>query len=306
MAPPVRSHCAMSELPDTVLVQELGARGRGLVAARAITRGQLILRDEAAVTVRMRSAGGGAEMEAVSEEIQRQVDALSSEDQEQFYKLTRRYNNHHHNLTEAYYIFLNNNIKGQSRDKCLYLNMSLINHSCIGNSDWRGADLCSNVLELYANRDIEAGEEVTTSYLDTEHVLLPVAERQRLLLSWGFLCTCSLCRRGDLKQKEELVIETQIRRLMDQKATIFTKHGMQGWDDDELASKGPDVIKKFDSEDISTLARIQEEILNNLQKLDSAAGPSPQLETKPEKDLHSGLRGHNRSLFKILDILKMF
>ena len=45
MAPPVRSHSAMSELPDTVLVRELGARGRGLVAARDVKTGDLLLQE---------------------------------------------------------------------------------------------------------------------------------------------------------------------------------------------------------------------------------------------------------------------
>jgi SET domain-containing protein len=66
---------------------------------------------------------------------------------------------------------------------------SCANHSCRPNA----APLLQpdGSMQLVALRQLEAGEEVTISYIDEEE---PLALRQAHLADYGFACTCSLCR----------------------------------------------------------------------------------------------------------------
>ena len=114
-----------------VVVAELGAgRGRGLLAARALARGDLLLADTAVVRL-----GRGEEAGSSGAEIQRQVAGLGPGDRERFHSLSRRRQNldnvsptdPHQDLIS---IFLNNGIAGDGDDKGVYLTLSLLNHSC--------------------------------------------------------------------------------------------------------------------------------------------------------------------------------
>ena len=71
-----------------VIVKEMGAKGRGLVATKDMEIGTLIMTENAAVKVRksFRAAMGD---EAFGREIERQMSNLSKEEQEEFSKLTK-------------------------------------------------------------------------------------------------------------------------------------------------------------------------------------------------------------------------
>ncbi|KAH6847124.1 hypothetical protein B0I37DRAFT_430410 [Chaetomium sp. MPI-CAGE-AT-0009] len=73
----------------------------------------------------------------------------------------------------------------------LFLNVARINHSCIPNAD-PAFHAAEGYKVMLANRDIEAGEEITTSYIS--HVW-PREVRQRLLSrnGWDFACQCPAC-----------------------------------------------------------------------------------------------------------------
>ncbi|EJT69637.1 hypothetical protein GGTG_12521 [Gaeumannomyces tritici R3-111a-1] len=71
----------------------------------------------------------------------------------------------------------------------LFPNASRINHSCIPNADQASFDN-DGYKVMRANRDIETGEEITTSYI--AH-FLPRELRQLLLGRWGFACQCPAC-----------------------------------------------------------------------------------------------------------------
>ena len=72
-----------------VIVKEMGAKGRGLVATKDMEMGTLIMKENAAVNV---STGFRAAMgeEAFGREIERQMSNLSNEEQDEFYKLTKK------------------------------------------------------------------------------------------------------------------------------------------------------------------------------------------------------------------------
>ncbi|EAQ83113.1 hypothetical protein CHGG_10931 [Chaetomium globosum CBS 148.51] len=72
----------------------------------------------------------------------------------------------------------------------LYLNASRLNHSCIPNADPASKDDTSYMV-MRANRDINAGEEITSSYILR---VVPRATRlQQLSKGWGFTCQCPAC-----------------------------------------------------------------------------------------------------------------
>ncbi|KAG7194813.1 SET domain-containing protein 5 [Scheffersomyces spartinae] len=85
-------------------------------------------------------------------------------------------------------------------DLCMYLTQSHLNHNCEPNtkvilfpqSRTRG-------LQVIAARDIKAGEELTTTYVNP---LYPVQQRQReLRVNWGFVCGCQRCK-DEAKSRE--------------------------------------------------------------------------------------------------------
>ena len=77
---------------------------------------------------------------------------------------------------------------GTKSPRGLYLNACRINHSCIPNAD----QPFDGEKKLYANRDIEVGEEITFSYI--EHLALRAArQRQLSQAGWDFICQCPAC-----------------------------------------------------------------------------------------------------------------
>ncbi|KAH6855723.1 hypothetical protein B0I37DRAFT_389231 [Chaetomium sp. MPI-CAGE-AT-0009] len=75
----------------------------------------------------------------------------------------------------------------------LFLNACRINHSCIPNAD-QVANEGTGDLVMRANRDINADEEITTSYIMRA---APREIRQReLSRGWGFTCQCPACDPG--------------------------------------------------------------------------------------------------------------
>lgn len=78
-------------------------------------------------------------------------------------------------------------------DSCIYLTQSHLNHNCDPNTSVE-TSLTNRAegLKVIAARDIRAGEELTTTYVNPAHT---VQQRQReLRVNWGFLCNCQKCR----------------------------------------------------------------------------------------------------------------
>ncbi|KAI0998645.1 hypothetical protein K3495_g9553 [Podosphaera aphanis] len=74
----------------------------------------------------------------------------------------------------------------------VYPETALINHDCRPNAVYHH-DEKTLIHTTRASRTIEAGEEITVSYIN---MFLPREERQqRLRNSWGFTCTCAHCTR---------------------------------------------------------------------------------------------------------------
>ncbi|KAK0207347.1 hypothetical protein IW262DRAFT_1282168 [Armillaria fumosa] len=78
--------------------------------------------------------------------------------------------------------------------------LSRLNHSCSPNvcRDWNTASFS---MQIRAVRDIEEGEELTTTYCG---ILNPAAERQTDLAPYDFRCTCAACSdpsKSDVKRQ---------------------------------------------------------------------------------------------------------
>jgi len=167
-----------------VLVRETEARGRGLVAARDVKTGDLLLQDRAVITVTEE-----ADTWEAGRQIHEQVQQMKEKDMRKFYQLTRMQklldisdtfisaagddtdNIKKAELVSLYKhetaIFFNNDISGSAGSKSLYLSLALLNHSCSPNSSWSRAGH-DRKLELRAIRDVKEDEELTVNYISVE------------------------------------------------------------------------------------------------------------------------------------------
>lgn len=82
-------------------------------------------------------------------------------------------------------------------DSCVFRVHSHLNHTCAPNVDVETSpNSRPDGIKVVAARDIKAGEELSTSYVNPSHTVL---QRQRELRSnWGFTCNCNKCK-DDLK-----------------------------------------------------------------------------------------------------------
>lgn len=218
----------------SVVVKNVGEAGRGLVATKSIKAGELILRDNAVIAIPT-----NIEVWDAGEEISRQLKKLKSKEIEDFLGLTRKSGIHDlcedllkeaadenvKTLSKAQKIskncdeisiFFNNNIATDDSFRCLFLRLSLLNHSCDPNSFYTGALNNPRQLELRAFKDIQEGEEVSVNYILVEGRFSDRQGRQALLREgWGFCCRCPLC------QGEHLTIHQQKQEILRQEIVII-------------------------------------------------------------------------------------
>ncbi|PSK57777.1 Vacuolar protein sorting-associated protein 17 [Elsinoe australis] len=114
--------------------------------------------------------------------------------------------------------------EGGARDQMgLFPLAARLNHSCRPNVFHRHNHLIGR-LTIHALRDIEAGEEVCTSYIDVVH---PMRERRRILRHWGFKCACGECRHpgaaGEHRRKRLEEMTAKMRKEEQRRA-------MMNWD----------------------------------------------------------------------------
>lgn len=85
-------------------------------------------------------------------------------------------------------------------DSCVFRIQSHLNHTCDPDVDVETSpNSRPDGIKVFAKRDIKAGEELTTTYVNPAHT---VFQRQReLRANWGFTCSCSKCKE-DVKQLE--------------------------------------------------------------------------------------------------------
>ncbi|EGV63274.1 SET domain-containing protein 5 [Yamadazyma tenuis] len=82
-------------------------------------------------------------------------------------------------------------------DSCVFRIQSHLNHTCNPNVDVETSPNSRyEGIKVFAAKDIKAGEELSTTYVNPNHTVL---QRQReLRANWGFTCSCNKCKE-DLK-----------------------------------------------------------------------------------------------------------
>ena len=199
-----------------IFVQEVAGKGRGLVATKDISRGDIILKDRAVVTA--------SDHDCSATKIQPQVDQLSKADRDDYYKLcaikmmssnhdgsiiSAENDKHLAGLSKSSAIFFNcaiDNGKGFHRERdpeglgnlsrSVYLGLSWMNHSCFANCALVSTT-DTDTLELITVVDVKKGEELTINYLGSASLMEPTAWRREILRGrWDFFCDCLICIKG--------------------------------------------------------------------------------------------------------------
>ncbi|CAK7236078.1 hypothetical protein SBRCBS47491_009513 [Sporothrix bragantina] len=204
---------------NAFVVQDIPGRGKGVVAARKIRKGEVVFVDYATVlTQNTFSAhdatstelgiedGGEADEEQIMQLLQVAVAQLSEAQQTKIHALA-------HSLGgERIRDILRTNVFGGiTIADVSYIGLfalgSRINHHCQPNAYWRYTPGYLSQ-EVIAMRDIAPGEEVTHSYIPLGIVH---DDRQEKMRGWGFSCLCSLCTASEATRR---LADTRRRRLL--------------------------------------------------------------------------------------------
>ena len=204
-----------------VMVTEIPGKGRGIVAARDIKRGDLIFHDKPAIRLPSNLCLPVGPMES----LKKQIGNLPSEAKSQFYKLTAPDANPKMNTfiriladwnesdAEALKLFMANALTNRKRNySSLYLNLALVNHSCAPNAvegelmpDSEAEGQIQHY-ELRAIKDISRGEEINTCYVSNIKRFGSGTQKRKagIMEELTFDCVCSVCS-GKVADQDEIM-----------------------------------------------------------------------------------------------------
>ena len=204
-----------------VMVKEFPGKGRGIVAARDIKLGEIIFTDKPVITLAMNAQGMPVDPEFMTS-LREQIEILPKEAKLQFYKLKPGIQDNSflvsNNNVESLNLFLNNSIHRLRKDEnsttaLLYLNMALVNHSCVPNAAFSRAcrptervddqDLNN---ELIAIKDISKGDEITVCYIPDMKKHGSILRKRKTAFKKELLfdCKCPVCS-GEVSCQEKLL-----------------------------------------------------------------------------------------------------
>ena len=198
-----------------VMLTKFEGKGRGVVAARDIKMGEFIFLDKPAIKLPIRSSFNKnlRIFEQLSSEdlnsLMRQVNNLTSEAMLLFYKLEDFHEDFLGEWAKDGIIF-SQNASITCKELILFLNSTLINHTCAPNAyDQKTED---GNIEVRAIKDISRGEEITKFYGWDEDFTYKqfgcnVKERKKVIWeTLGFDCMCSVCI-GDVPDQKDILKE---------------------------------------------------------------------------------------------------
>ncbi|KAG6095256.1 hypothetical protein E4U30_002608 [Claviceps sp. LM220 group G6] len=201
-------------------LQDIPGKAKGLVATRHIPRGTRILCEQALFTI-----PNVMDLEKRYGLICQQVASLSNEQRQAFLSM---HNIHPFKDTDERYvgIFETNSLPagGTPADRAIFLGACRSNHDCKNNAiyDWN-TNIERNT--VHAVRDINAGEEITISYV---LILKNRESRQRTLKNvYHFTCRCSLCSLPNEQSQERDRKIAQIVRLGELYLSSFARSPLQ-------------------------------------------------------------------------------
>lgn len=175
---------------DIYTIKDIPGSGQGAVAARAISRGELILQESPLLTQQYTVA---------AQNLAAALSRLSRDDQLRFLSLSNAWSIHKGAYNPLVGIWLTNALpcgtpedpKGDlTQVEGIFPAAARFNGSCQPNVCHWWDDVAQRLL-LHAIRDIDAGEELCLGYVD---VLVPRADRRAGLEEYyNFLCLCEVC-----------------------------------------------------------------------------------------------------------------
>lgn len=164
-----------------------GGKGVGLVARRALARGELIIREPPTLVVHLDARRDVAD-EARLRMQRAAVGLLPPGARAETLGLMGRWGGDEIEdrlRTNSFVISLEEPMDHHA----LFTQMSRLNHACRPNCVYQ-FDRRTLTHKVYTIQDVEPGQELTISYIE------PVAtyeERRKILQTWGFNCSCSAC-----------------------------------------------------------------------------------------------------------------
>jgi hypothetical protein len=112
-------------------------------------------------------------------------------------------------------------VENRNGFSAIFLNISLINHSCLPNAEYR-QNFKEGQMELYSTQRIRAGQEVTICYGSNFHYMTASERKAYLHRVYGFICKCLACADGPTSrmsdQRRRILKETHYCGIMGQPA----------------------------------------------------------------------------------------
>lgn len=212
----------------TYIVGTLPDRGKGLIAAKRIPAGSIVVSEKPLLRLQSET------------NLERKVEQLDGEEKAEYFSLCDSFPSVEEELHKVgplrqfadrtklaqferkkhLNIYKSNASKIDDESSGLFPVMSRINHSCIPNTNfvWR-EDLGQQV--VIAVREIQEGEEITDSYLPDNLMLTTQERRKRLKETHGFECECiELCSRHSDDKAERDQLDVKLRRIQVIQATL--------------------------------------------------------------------------------------
>ena len=202
-----------------VMVTEFEGKGRGVVAARDIKMGECIFMDKPLLKL----PSDFLLALSTPDTLTKQIGKLPSEAKLLFYKIegrplpkSIRRNMRNIKIKKEYEIFFSN-ARSDGNWDTLFLNTTLLNHSCAPNVfvDTFDKESGESWCEVRAVKDIPKGEEVTVFYeVPQEHgnysylVYGCNAQERRIVIQkeFRFHCKCAVCS-GNTSEQEDVIKE---------------------------------------------------------------------------------------------------
>ncbi|THG94315.1 hypothetical protein EW026_g7128 [Hermanssonia centrifuga] len=200
----------IEEQEETFYVQDVQGKGKGILAARPIRRGEFLFSEPPLFTL---------PPSPTNSTILGSLAKCTREEQRQYFALANSYKTR---LLPALAIFETNflllgngNLQVERKQDTagIFLLASRFNSSCTPNVS-KSWDELRNVMVFRTLRDIEEGEQLCFNYCG---VLATKAERRRELLDeFGFECTCSACQLEGEEALESDKRRSAIARLFEE------------------------------------------------------------------------------------------
>ncbi|KAK3655822.1 hypothetical protein LTR22_010116 [Elasticomyces elasticus] len=165
-------------------IKTMPGKGKGIYATRNIQPGTIVMKDCKVMEIKKKS-----HRQVTAHEVQHAFEALMKEQQVQFMQL---HEGCRHYDDKTMRIFITNNIRKDFSNYIL-LKVSLLNHSCVPNTELDSGESEGHKYRVHAVKPIANGEEITHCYQGNPW---DAARRQRanaLRAYYGFECKYVAC-----------------------------------------------------------------------------------------------------------------